>query len=93
MFELSDPQGERGRTRTLLHSRRGLGLLDVSRAGFDGTAYRPTQIHNLPSHSSTMVLSTVKKGPPRFCNSFLQGPSFHPGWASLDPDGEAGFGA
>ena len=31
---------------------------------FSGTAYRPPQIHNLPSHNSKMVLSIVKIGPP-----------------------------
>ena len=30
---------------------------------FSGTAYRPPQIHNLPSHNSKMVLSIVKIGP------------------------------
>ena len=49
--------------------------------------------HRPPSHISNTVLASVHIGPPKFCNSFLQGPIFHPGWASLDPDGEAGFGA
>ena len=33
---------------------------------FSGTAYRPPQIHNLPSHNSKTVLSIVKIGPPFF---------------------------
>ena len=32
---------------------------------FSGTAYRPPQIHDLPSHNSKMVLSIVKIGPPK----------------------------
>ena len=33
---------------------------------FSGTAYRPPPIHNFPSHSSKMVLSIVKIGPPTY---------------------------
>ena len=38
--------------------------------------------HRAPSHISKMVLSTVHFGP-----------LVHPGWASLEPDVVAGFGA
>ena len=37
--------------------------------GVDGSVYRLTQTHKLPSHSSKMVLSIVKIGPPRLTKS------------------------
>ena len=39
---------------------------------FSGTAYRPPQIHNLPSHNSKMVLSIVKIGPPVWAGTFFE---------------------
>ena len=36
---------------------------------FSGTAYRPPQTYNSPSHSSKIVLSIVKIGPPDLIKS------------------------
>ena len=39
---------------------------------FSGTACRPPQIHNLPSHSSKTVLSIVKIGPHKGARTLLE---------------------